>query len=199
MTKFECICSIAAAYRANKNMKIEDQNELDTKRVKWEKKLSKKDIETTQIGYIVRSVYNDENMRRSCIENKGSWLLIGASISAILTSIMLNSPSDSELSWIINLIFGYSVINFTLAGIGVYCATRIVQMCFLDVNEILDKNENSEKLGIDIIIEQLITIERNQNPIQKKTNFVFAAQNHFIIGLLSMVTGFMIVLANVVI
>lgn len=142
--------------------------------------------------WITRNAYLDETQRRTVIETKGSWLLVGASIAISLISIMINSLLDPKILWV-NIVFLYSIVHFAATGLGVYLATQISSINIPNTNTLFSAEKSTQKIRLEIAKELLLTTTLNRSMTDQKANFVDAAQNHFLHGLLSMSVGFFII------
>lgn len=188
MSKLEFVFPLLAAYLDNK--KISDEP-FEEKYNNWKNQLKTTPEKFNIVEKISQNIYNEENRRMSNIESKGSWLLIGTSLSVLLVSVFGNYLSENNLSLFYCVTTGlivYSIFNYFSTVIGVYLATKIRAHYVITLEHLrcfLDNKDNY----CDLIAKRLASIECNCVLINRKTNLISVSQTHFHRGLLFMMLG----------
>lgn len=131
-------------------------------------------------------LYDLEMQRKETVESKAASLFeaIGFAVSLISIAIVIFEKGTALV------LFVFPLINFILAGISSWHATKIGEFSLLTLNGLKEELDlTKEKTGNNSkthwMIEKLVNTEMNRPLILMKSNWLAAAYQHFLLGILS--------------
>ena len=162
----------------------------------WKQSIAAKEIQSLE--KVVDDLYASEMQRKDTVESKAASLFeaIGFAISFISIVIVF---IERGIALILLL---FPMANFVLAGICSWLATRIGEFFLPTLEAIKDnlelaKKKPKNKLKTNWIAEKLANTEMNRSLILIKSNWLVAAYQHFMLGILSTVIVFAIVVLSI--
>jgi hypothetical protein len=165
------------------------ENEWEVLFDKWEKRIDVKKVK--QVEKTVDDLYQSEIRRKETIESKATSLFEAMGFAVALVSIAVIFADKSPLL-IISLL---PIANLVLSGICSWHATEIGEF-FLPTLESVKENLGlaEEKLMIRSVVEKLVDIEMNSPIMLIKSNWLSAAYQHFLFGILLLIMFFGIII-----
>ena len=158
----------------------------------WKQTLAAKEV--SSLEKIADDVYHSEIRRKETIESKAASLFEAIAFAVSLVSIAI--VFIEKTAALILLLF--PLVNFILAGICSWHATKIGEFFLLtlqgikeDIESIGKKPGNESKTHW--IIEKLVDTEMNSPLILIKSNWLVAAYQHFLLGILSIIPIFVLI------
>lgn len=151
--------------------------------------------ETHSFENAVDDLYHSEMQRKETIESKAASLFeaIGFAVSLVSIAILFTEKRT------VLILLVFPLVNFILAGICSWHATKIGEFFLPTLEGIKEnlgltkrKSENESKLHW--IIEKLVSTEMNGPFILVKSNWLAAAYQHFMLGILSIIIFFAIII-----
>lgn len=158
---------------------------------KWEKRIDAKEMKLFK--KTVNDLYQSEIRRKETIESKASSLFEAMGFVVALVSIAVIFADKSSLL-IISLL---PIANLILSGICSWHATKIGEF-FLPTLESVEENLGltQDKLITRSVAEKLADIEMNSPIILIKSNWLSAAYQHFLYGILLLIMFFAIIISE---
>ena len=186
------------------NRRIKEQNETkqwDDVFGKWEIKITSTGVQSMDwkkmelVEKAVDDFYQLEIKRREIIESKATSLFEAMGFAVALVSVVIMFAEKSPLLMISLL----PIANLVLSGICSLNATKIGKFFLPTLESVKDNVELAkEKLMTRLIAEKLADIEMNSPILLIKSNWLFAAYQHFLIGILLIVIFFAIIILGVI-
>ena len=172
----------------------------------WCGHLQQSGVDWAVIASIANNVYSAEDRRIQHIENKGSQLFVGAGIMASLMVGVLGLAADAVLVWPRNLevtllawmvikllLTAWPVVELSMTILAVYNATKLGSKYVPTVNA-LAKSLSKDRTVLRWAAKHFVAIQNNMPDAFKKASWVYAAQSHFIRGILLMIPAVCLVL-----
>jgi hypothetical protein len=157
----------------------------------WKQAITGERIHTLEKA--VEDLYHSETERRETIESKAASLFeaIGFAVSLVSIAILF-----AEKRTLLALLL-FPLVNFILAGICSWHATKIGEFFLPTLEGIKENIELAKKKQKDNskshwIIEKLVSTEMNYPFILIKSNWLAAAHQHFMLGMLLVIICFVI-------
>lgn len=150
--------------------------------------------ETHSLENAVNDLYVSEMQRKETIESKAASLFdaIGFAVSLVCVAVLFTEKRTILILLVIPL------ANFVLVAICSWYATKIGEF-FLPTLEGIKEHLKLAKKGsnepkLHWIIEKLVSAEMNSPFILIKSNWLAAAYQHFLLGILSIIIFFAIII-----
>jgi len=182
------------AWSTNRRIKEQTkEKKWDTLFNYWKKIINAK--ETHSFEKAVDDLYRSEIQRKEAIESKAASLFEAIGFAVSLVSIAIVFAEKSPLL-ILSML---SLANFILAGICSWHATKIGEFFLPTIEglkenlELIDKKQEKES-EIHWMTEKLVGSEMNCPFILMKSNWLAAAYQHFLLGILLIVIFFAIII-----
>lgn len=184
---FPCL----VAWSTNRRIKNQSQQvRWKTLFDKWEKRIDVKKIKIVE--KIVNDLYQSEIRRKEAIESKATSLFgaVGFAISLVSAAIIFANKTP------LLIISLFSIVNFILSGICSWHATKLGEFS-LPTLESVEENLGlaEEKMKTYTVVEKLADVEMNFPLILIKSNWLFAAYQHFLFGILLLI-GFLAIIIS---
>jgi len=182
------------AWSTNRRIKEQTkEKKWDTLFNYWKKIINAK--ETHSFEKAVDDLYRSEIQRKEAIESKAASLFeaIGFAVSLVSIAIVFTEKSPLLILSMLPL------ANFILAGICSWHATKIGEFFLPTIEglkenlELIDKKQEKES-EIHWMTEKLVGSEMNCPFILMKSNWLAAAYQHFLLGILLIVIFFAIII-----
>lgn len=162
----------------------------------WKQTLTAKEIYSLE--KIVDDLYHSEMQRKETIESKAASLFEAIGFAASLVSIAIVFIDKRTASIFLVL----PMANFILAGICSWHATKIGEYFLPTLEGIkenikLVKKKPKDEPKIQWIIEKLVITEMNSPFILMKSNWLAASYQHFLLGILSTILIFPIIIFEI--
>lgn len=159
----------------------------------WKQTLATKEV--SSLEKIADDVYHSEIQRKETIESKAASLFEAIAFAVSLVSIAI--VFIEKTTALILLLF--PLVNFILTGICSWHATKVGVFFSLTLQGIKEDIESIEKKPrnepkIHWTIEKLVDTEMNFPLILTKSNWLVAAHQHFLLGILSIIPIFVIII-----
>jgi hypothetical protein len=176
--------SIVAWWRNRQLMR--EYKEKDPSKVakSWEEKL--KEGGTEDLQPIVDDVYDTEMQRKDALESKATSLFEGIGFAVSILSIAIVFIGQR----LIFVLLLFPVFHFLIAGICSWNATRVAKYHFFTTSQDLE-NDLALTAGKPLeerrrywIAQKLASTEMNSKLLLVKSNWLSAAYQHFVLGLL---------------
>jgi hypothetical protein len=182
------------AWSTNRRIKEQTkEKKWDTLFNYWKKIINAK--ETHSFEKAVDDLYRSEIQRKEAIESKAASLFEAIGFAVSLVSIAIVFAEKSPLL-ILSML---PLANFILAGICSWHATKIGEFFLPTIEglkenlELIDKKQEKES-EIHWMTEKLVGSEMNCPFILMKSNWLAAAYQHFLLGILLIVIFFAIII-----
>lgn len=181
------------AWLANRRIREEfKKKNWDSLSDYWKKTITAE--ETHYLENAVNDLYVSEMQRKETIESKAASLFeaIGFAVSLVSIAVLFTEKRTVLILLVIPL------VNFILAAICSWHATKIGEFFLPTLEgikenlELAKKKPNESKLHW--IIEKLVGTEMNCPFILIKSNWLAAAYQHFLLGILSIIIFFAIII-----
>jgi hypothetical protein len=177
------------------NRKIHE--ELEKKNVAnltnyWKKTIGAHVTEIKQ--HAADDVFETEIQRKQTIESKAASLFEAIGFAVSLVSIVI-AFGDKNPFLLFSLL---PLVNFVLAGICSWQATKIGKF-YLPTLDTMKENcsiKQEKQSKIHWMTEKLVNTEMNTLPILMKSNWLSAASQHFLLGIVSTIIFLAIVLLS---
>lgn len=161
----------------------------------WKQRLTAKEVHCVENA--ADDLYHSEIQRKETIESKAASLFeaIGFAVSLVAIPILFMEERTALILLVLPM------VNFILAGICSWHATKIgefylptLQGIKENIESVKRKPESESK--IHWTIEKLVSTEMNCPFILMKSNWLAAAHQHFLLGILSVITVFAIIILD---
>jgi hypothetical protein len=178
------------AWSTNRRIKEQTkEKKWDTLFNYWKKTINVK--ETHSLEKAVDDLYRSEIQRKETIESKAASLFEAIGFAASLVSIAIVLAEKSSLL----ILSVLPLVNFILAGICSWHATKIGEFFLPTLEGIrenleLTKTKQEKESKIHWMIEKLVSTEMNCPFILIRSNWLAAAYQHFLLGILSLIIFF---------
>ena len=190
----ECLLPSLVAWFTNRRIREESKKKnWDSLSDYWKQTITAE--ETHSLENAVDDLYHSEMQRKETIESKAASLFeaIGFAVSLVSIAIILTEKRT------VLLLLVFPLGNFILAGICSWHATKIGEFFLLTLEGIkenlkLAKKKPKNESKIHRIIEKLVSTEMNCSFILIKSNWLAAAYQHFLLGILSIIIFFVIII-----
>lgn len=153
--------------------------------------------EAHSIENAVGDLYQSEIQRKEAIESKAASLFeaIGFAVSLVSVATVFGQRK------IVLILLVFPLANFILAGICCWHATKIGEFFVHTLEGIkenlrLTKKKSESESKRYWIIEKLVSTEMNCPIILMKSNWLAAAYQHFLLGILSIVIVFLVIIVE---
>lgn len=160
----------------------------------WKQTLEAKEV--SSLEKIADDVYHSEIQRKEMIESKAASLFEAIAFAVSLVSIAI--VFIEKTTALILLLF--PLVNFLLTGICSWHATKIGEFFLLtlqgikeDIESPIEKKPRNES-ETHWTIEKLVDTEMNSPFILIKSNWLVAAYQHFLLGILSIIPIFVLII-----
>jgi hydrogenase maturation factor HypF (carbamoyltransferase family) len=174
------------------NRRIREQakrNEWNTLFDHWKKTINTK--KTHSFEKAVDDVYQSEMQRKGTVESKAASMFeaIGFAVSLVSVAVVFAEKNPLLVVAVLPL------VNFILAGICSWHATKIGEFFLPTLESIRENLEQVEtKQRKHWIIEKLVDTEMNSPFILIKSNWLAAAYQHFLLGILLIIMFFVVII-----
>lgn len=177
------------------NRRIREESEKKS----WEESSDywKEIITIEKMRYLEKAVndlYLSETQRKETIESKAASLFeaIGFAVSLVSVAVLF---IEKEIA---SIIFVIPLGNFILAAICSWKATKIGEFFLPTLDGIKENltltNKEKNEPRLQWVIEKLVSIEMNCPIILIKSNWLAAAYQHFLLGIVSIILFFGIII-----
>jgi len=195
------LCSCFIAWSTNRRIKKQiEAKQWEDLFNEWEKRIAPTGAQSMDwkkmklVEKAVDDLYQSEIKRREIIESKATSLFEAMGFAVALISVAITFAEKSPLL-IISLL---PIANLILSGICSWNATKIGEFFLPTLQSVKDNLELAkEKLITRPIAEKLADIEINSPILLIKSNWLFAAYQHFLIGILLIAIFFTIIILGI--
>lgn len=159
----------------------------DSSIIKDKMALVEKNYDKEDVPRAIDELYNFEIQRKSTIESKATSLFgsaaIAVSVIALLVTFWEYTPFDKLL---ISSLAAYIIINFILSAVYSFKILQLTMFNCLTTDNLI-KFGDSNRIGIQLILDKFRAIELNYRLILTKSNRLVASENHFMAGVVFLV------------
>ena len=190
----EYLLPSVVAWSTNRKIREEHKKEnWDSLSNYWKQTLTAKEI--YPLEKIVDDLYHSEIQRKETIESKATSLFEAIGFAASLVSIAIVFI-EKTIALVLLL---FPLVSFILAGICLWHTTIIGEFFLLTLDGIkedleLVKKKPKEERELHWIIEKLVSTEMNSPSILIKSNWLTASYHHFLLGILSIIPIFAVII-----
>lgn len=175
------------------NRKIHKTSQKTRKVIARQWKVILNKVEIDQLKSIINDVYSSEMDRKNTIESKATSLFEGIGFAASLLSIAIVFTGQQSLSLLLFL----PMIHFIVAGICSWHVTKVGKYHMVTLPGIKDDLESLQQSTSNYenhwTIEKLTYVEMNTPSLLIKSNWLSAAHQHFLLGLLLIIPILLVV------